>query len=551
MIGIHINNDTYRKYTRAFNCIVTGYGFYQGNFLEGEAFNKLISTWVTEKEFIEGIQALNGYYAIISQRDGQLFVAVDRVRSVPLFYAVKDGKFYLSDSAHWVCEQVGNKEMNQLARQELFLTEQVTGSETLFSDVKQLQAGEAIIVTKFDGTINVKPFRYYEYLHDYKQNRNLDELFKAHQKVLDSVFSRLIAVADGRTIVVPLSGGYDSRLVVLMLKKLGYNNVITFSYGRPNNKESEVSRTVANSLGFDWLFVPYSNEDWNEWFNSDERKRYWNFSSNLCSLGFIQDWPAVWQLYKNNLIPKDSLFVPGHSGDFISGRTIPTELVKTLRNDENPLNRLVSIIWRRYYSLNELDCSNEKSIRKALRNKITCICKSKIESGAYINAPSILENWVWQERQAKFIVNSVRVYEFWGYNWWLPLWDYEYMQFWCGVPLELKIGQTMYKEFVNQLTKEMVGCIVPRDDLHPSLKQRVINTLRPYLNEATKDKIKRIAKTNKFSIESVYQSHPLAYYGIVDEDYFKKYYSGKEHININSFLTRLYFEEISSCRSTR
>lgn len=59
------------------------------------------------------------------------------------------------------------------------------------------------------------------------------------------------------------------------------------------------------------------------------------------------------------------------------------------------------------------------------------------------------ECWEWQERQAKFIVNSCRVYEFWGYDWRIPLWDSEMMDFWSRVPIELRIGKRLYDVFLR------------------------------------------------------------------------------------------------------
>ena len=43
------------------------------------------------------------------------------------------------------------------------------------------------------------------------------------------------------------------------------------------------------------------------------------------------------------------------------------------------------------------------------------------------------------ERQAKFIVNSVRVYEFFGYAWRIPLWDRELIDFFLKVPLKYRM----------------------------------------------------------------------------------------------------------------
>ena len=46
------------------------------------------------------------------------------------------------------------------------------------------------------------------------------------------------------------------------------------------------------------------------------------------------------------------------------------------------------------------------------------------------DAQDAFEVWDWQERQAKWIVNSVRNYEFYGYEWRMPLWYNEIMDYW-------------------------------------------------------------------------------------------------------------------------
>jgi asparagine synthase (glutamine-hydrolysing) len=76
--------------------------------------------------------------------------------------------------------------------------------------------------------------------------------------------------------------------------------------------------------------------------------------------------------------------------------------------------------------------------------------RRRIEDG--LTLADAMEKWDWQERQAKFICNSVRVYEFYGYDWWLPLWDTEFMKFWEHVPLELRKGTALYLAYVRHET---------------------------------------------------------------------------------------------------
>lgn len=541
MISIYFKYGSYRKYTESPSCIVSGKGFYKGKYYEGEDFNQLVSPWTSKEEFLAGIDNLNGFYTIIKKEKTYLFAAVDRVRSIPLFYGQKGNEFFLSDCAEWIRTQVGDNELDPIAKEEFLLTGYVTGQDTLFQNVKQLQAGEALFVQNNEKKLNIRTERYYKFMHKYEDNKNFDELMTEHDKVLVNVFNRLINFANGRTLVIPLSGGYDSRLIVLMLKRLGYDNIITFSYGRPGNAESEVSRKVAESLGLRWEFIPYSNEDWYKWFNSDERKAYWDFGSGLSSLPHIQDWPAVWQLKEKDLIPKDSIFVPGHTGDFISGGHIPIDFAKQKNIKDQDL--LESII-KKHYCLFDFQ-KTSKTIGNRLESKISNLSKATKNQSA-LEAACKYEKWEWQERQAKFIVNSARVYDYWNYDWWLPLWDYEYMQFWCNVPLLYRVNQIMYMEYVNKLSSEITGQTFPRDTLNPSYGQQLKKTMSPHINSTIKAKLKDILYKNNKALVREYNSHPLAWWGMYSFDEY--ILNAKDYVNINSAIAMDYIKAYEELR---
>jgi len=60
-----------------------------------------------------------------------------------------------------------------------------------------------------------------------------------------------------------------------------------------------------------------------------------------------------------------------------------------------------------------------------------------------------IEFFDFNERQAKFIVNSVRAYEFFGYEWRIPLWDTELIDFFLKVPIKYRISQNLYKKYAR------------------------------------------------------------------------------------------------------
>src|SRR5699024_5693716 len=72
----------------------------------------------------------------------------------------------------------------------------------------------------------------------------------------------------------------------------------------------------------------------------------------------------------------------------------------------------------------------------------------EMESG-YGPAYMRFEDWILRERQAKFIVNSACVYDFFGYEYRMPLWDTRLLEFFRQVPLELKNFKYLYDEVLR------------------------------------------------------------------------------------------------------
>ncbi len=543
MIHVSIQYKQYRNYTQTSDCIITGEAFYQDHLYKDKKLIQLISSCETEEQFIDRLKQLNGFYALIKHSGQKLFAAVDRVRSIPLFYGQKGNDFFLSDSAEWVREQVGNNEMDTLAREEFLLTGYVTGPDTLFPDVKQLQAGEALIVSDNNRELSISVKRYYRFIHQNTLEASEEELLSKLDKVMINVFQRLIKLADGRTLVVPLSGGYDSRLIVLMLKRLGYDNVITFTYGRPGNKESEISKQVAETLGIRWEFIPYSNEAWYTWFHSKERKKYWVMAGGLCTLPHIQDWPAVWEMKKQGILPNDCVFIPGHTGDFISGGHIPLSF-DTYKNI-GAKNFIRAVQEKHYclFSLNKYKYKNKSLFDKRIINRS--------EMDSYNNAEecaNAFEKWEWQERQAKFIINSVRVYEFWKYEWWLPLWDTEFMDFWCKVPLQYRFQKNLYDQYVEQLYTQLTGAdrslaVANTKPFTSKLVHSLYYTLRATPFYAP---VKLLHNYYNKRTLTEYDNHPLAAWGRYarTKNEFYLTYSRQDIVSVNSVNTKIYIEEM-------
>jgi len=392
-------------------------------------------------ELIKFLHELNGCYSFIIETPQYILGVVDRIRSIPLFYASMDTQVTISDNAECLQEQLQSHFCEENGA-EFLIAGYVTGPDTLFEKIQQIQAGEYLIYKKSDSDYFVHP--YFQYLHGKYSDEPEEHLIKRLDDVMAGAFNRLIdtTIKQGKTIVVPLSGGLDSRLVVAMLKRLGVSDVICFSYGVKGNRESEMSRLVAEALGYPWLFVEYSKKGCYECFHSDEMLAYQKYASNLTSIPTFQDYLAVKILKQKGKIPDNAVIVPGHTGDMISGGHIPHNIEDIPKNHD----QFVSYTMQRHYIYWKWNNCETNRITKILQDRIQ-------KSGGNIrihDAESLanaIEYFNFNQRQAKFIINSVRVYEFFGYEWRIPLWDRELIEFFLKIPLKYRINQNLYKKY--------------------------------------------------------------------------------------------------------
>lgn len=270
------------------------------------------------------------------------------------------------------------------------------------------------------------------------------EYTKSLDLVTDSCIDTLIEYAAGKQIVIPLSGGRDSRLIAIKLVLKNYKNILCYSYGLEQHQETVVSREVSEKLGLEWIFIPYNDTTVTDFlYNSEFGLGYFLLSHNYVSLPHLQDLFAVYELRRRNLVNKGCVFVPGHSGDFVAGSHIPS--ITFTRNLKN--KSLVDAIYDKHYSLY---CNFSGKIKREVRKRIIGNSTTTLTSVEFADSYELQD---WRNRQAKFIVNSVRVYDYCGFSWWLPFWDRRCFEFWRTVPLEYRYERNLYNEYVDLLSE--------------------------------------------------------------------------------------------------
>jgi asparagine synthase (glutamine-hydrolysing) len=505
---------------------VKGFAFIDDEFSKGIDLAKRIRTVSKDREeTIKLIENASGNFAVVVLSERFVLAAVDLVRSIPLYYGVCNGRLFLSDSPEWIKSEMGGSASDYWAGVEFILTGYVTGEDTLFRNIKQIQAGELILLEGREEDIEPRSIRYQwdctgEECHSPGQGL-LDQM----DGIVRKTFLRLLRSTEGKTLVVPLSAGHDSHLVIHMLRELGAKDVICFSYGRKGNHESEISRQRARSLGYRWEFIPYTRRKWANWIQSDRWREYCAYAHNFTSLPHLQDWPAVLELKRRGLIRERSVFVPGHTVTLVSPFSLFTDA------QQGSLDQLIKGILEKHYSLWDWSLKRD-SLTPWLRERILrTINTTNIHT--FEEMVCACELWESQERQAKFTLNSVRVYEFFGFEWRLPLWDKELVDFWRKVPFSLRHSKRLLMELVQGKCEEHS---VPRRSQGCEKRARIRRSVKKILGSNSI----LFYLLNKFDIRPSgilsYWLNPLGFYGIAGLLEFLKTYHYT--LNVNSLLVK-------------
>ena len=220
------------------------------SWLSGQALADAIRKAIVSGNIPETLRSWNGSFAFIARQGDRVIAAVDWMRSFPLFWAETNKGMLVGNNA-WELVRTGELDRwNKPAGQEFSTAGFVGGNETLTEGLCQLQAGQLLEVGA-SGSTKVSFWDTDIFTNDQREESlSLDQAMKKLDVAYDALSFRLVDFLDGRQAVVPLSGGYDSRCILWMLHKRGYDNVFTFTYGRKGNIAAQVAKDVPTTFGY-------------------------------------------------------------------------------------------------------------------------------------------------------------------------------------------------------------------------------------------------------------------------------------------------------------
>ena len=499
-----------------------------------DAFREAAPDWTKVKRALASIE---GRFILVLIGSDWVLGAVDRIRSAPLLYATAaDGNARIGMHAPSVAAAAGLDRINPDGALALAMGGFTVGDATLYSGLRQLRPGEAVL--QHFGRAAETGF--YAQWRPWQEND--PDPATLHRRLSDvtlDVVERTRAMAGGREIVVPLSAGYDSRVLVAALKVLGAPNVRCFAYGPPGCSEVETSRAVAERLGYPWRHVAVSPGAVRRGFMSPLFLNFMDFADSGCATPFVQDLFVLETLMKDGWLPRDAVIVNGQSGDFVSGNHVPDAINALALDGSMPADAdarapLFAALQRKHFSLWEsLRRSSDVARIDALLEAQIAATSAPPPTAA--NAPALFEHLEFMDRQSKYTIAGQRSYEYFGFDWSLPLWDDPYLAFWEAVPRPARRSQALYRTVLRETDWGGVWHSIPLNQkrVRPVWAAAVRGFAKPFFAFLPRRMWRRFEKN---AIE--YWTDVVANYGV--QSYARVLSDRRGHRNAISWLTEAY-----------
>jgi asparagine synthase (glutamine-hydrolysing) len=210
--------------------------------------------------------------------------------------------------------------------------------------------------------------------------------------------------------------------------------------------------------------VPYTRARWRAVWRDSDFESYLAHAHGLTSVPNLQAVPALFELRRSGWIEPDAVFVPALAGFFPGGCLPSLATVERIVSDISvaDFDSLVEVLMKRHFRT-----SNLRRIAPAVRERFVGQLRALRASHRALAEANPSERVIWlseafeyHERQAKFIGTACRYFDSFGYDWWLPMWDTEFVDVCESLPLNCRRDKSLLKMVTHRFERrypQMVG----------------------------------------------------------------------------------------------
>ena len=168
----------------------------------------------------------------------------------------------ISDDANLIVDEYQSWILMKVLKRIFLCAGYTTGSKTLKKGLNQVQAAEVLEIKKN----KVISEEYWTYATHKTSKKNFNELKLQLNNIYKDVTKRMIKILKQRTAIIPLSGGYDSRLILSLLVMHNYKKIICYTYGNKDSPEIVVAKKVCDKLKIKLITIDYSNQFFDDFY---------------------------------------------------------------------------------------------------------------------------------------------------------------------------------------------------------------------------------------------------------------------------------------------
>lgn len=389
------------------------------------------------KCFVRFCNKLNGQFSVVISNETEIWLHCCHTWSFPLFYSIKNGNVKIGDNPENLKIINTDIETDPTVKDYFTAFGITPGASTLEKSIQLVRPGESVCINLSTGQLQQMLM---QIPIESESELTPEELAATIRKS----FGKYAEFLQNKQVLLPLTSGYDSRLLACLLKESGVKNVICSTWGRENNNEIVTAKKVADKLGYPYISVPYTNELIEGFAHSKEFIDYAGFSGHYTSMPYLQDYFAVRHLKNKGIINEATFVLPGHPGDFLRG----THLYRMLKNETSI--QVANSLLQAFGTTLPLTDTQKKQVLRAIQERIFNPADENRNNFDY---------WDFQERQCKFIGNSSQVYSFFNIPYLLPLFDKKIFNTLLFLPFHQRLYAKLYNHTLENkiFTENGVG----------------------------------------------------------------------------------------------
>jgi hypothetical protein len=294
-------------------------------YIEGLIYNKddddikqqlkaLADHYLENNDFIKNIrnfvESSDGDYLILIYFKGlrEFMLFNDRWGKLPCFYYNYDRKLVISRELKFILHYCKEIELDKESIIEYLVLRFPFGGKTVFKNIFTLKPGHLIVYNKEEK--HIIPISTPKFKKETEPLSWDESISKAKCLLLESIKARFDKLTSFKTLVVDISGGYDSRCIFAAAATLD-QEITPTTISLITGDESEVAKKVSTALGYDMHYLRPTHD-----------LSYSTMKEILAKTdGFINGETAT-SCYQNKQLVYDTFDIPiaefeGFGGDYV------------------------------------------------------------------------------------------------------------------------------------------------------------------------------------------------------------------------------------------